>query len=197
MNYRGRRSHSWPPIVEQVELAKPWEAVKEAGGQPELISIKSGQIQSMNFDITPGDKFTVDKTVTDASPADYDALVLPGGTVNPDRLRVNKDAMRFVRAFFEADKPIGAICHGPWSLVETGMVRGRTLASWPSLQTDIRNAGGTWVDEQVPLEGGLVTSRKPDDLPAFCTAIVKLVGQGRSASLPQATGQGAMVGVGS
>ena len=183
--------------VEQVELAKPWEAVKEAGGQPELISIKSGQIQSMNFDITPGDKFTVDKTVTDASPADYDALVLPGGTVNPDRLRVNKDAMRFVRAFFEADKPVGAICHGPWSLVETGIVRGRTLASWPSLQTDIRNAGGTWVDEQVHIEGGLVTSRKPDDLPAFCTAIVKLFGQGRGASLPQATGQGATVGVGS
>ena len=168
--------------VEQVELAKPWEAVKDAGGRPELISIKSGQIQSMNFDINPGDTFSVDKAVTDASAADYDALVLPGGTVNPDRLRVNTDAMRFVRAFFEAGKPVGAICHGPWSLVETGIVRGRTVASWPSLQTDIRNAGGTWVDEQVHVENGLITSRKPDDLPAFCSAIVELFSQGLGAS---------------
>ncbi|MFL5627769.1 MAG: type 1 glutamine amidotransferase domain-containing protein [Ktedonobacteraceae bacterium] len=159
--------------VEQVELVTPWNAVKEAGGQPELISIKSGQIQAMNYDINKGDTFQVDKTVPEASAANYDALVLPGGTVNPDRLRINKDAMQFVRDFFDAGKPVGAICHGPWSLVETGVVAGCTVTSWPSLQTDIRNAGGTWVDVQVHTEKGMVTSRKPDDLPAFCGKIVE------------------------
>jgi protease I len=159
--------------VERVELAVPWNAVKEAGGQPELVSIKTGQIQSMNFDIDKADTFTVDKTVSEVSAAQYDGLVLPGGTINPDRLRINQQAMQFVRSFFEAGKPVGAICHGPWSLVETGVVKGRTVTSWPSLRTDIRNTGGTLVDEEVHIEGKLVTSRKPDDLPAFCRAIVK------------------------
>src|SRR5438552_16955945 len=160
--------------VEQVELVEPWKALKEAGGQPTLISVKSGPIQGVRNDIDKADTFNVDKTVTEASASDYDALVLPGGVVNPDRLRINKDAMQFVHAFFEAGKPVGAICHGPWSLVETGVVAGRTVTSWPSLQTDIRNAGGTWVDEEVHTEQGLVTSRKPADLPAFCRTIVEV-----------------------
>ncbi|HKC73753.1 MAG TPA: DJ-1/PfpI family protein, partial [Chloroflexota bacterium] len=124
--------------VEQVELVEPWKAVKEAGGQPELISVKSGRIQGVRNDIDKADTFDVDKTVFEASASDYDALVLPGGVVNPDRLRINKDAMQFVRDFFAAGKPVGAICHGPWSLVETGVVAGRTVTSWPSLRTDIR-----------------------------------------------------------
>ena len=159
--------------VEQVELVTPWNAIKKAGGHPELVSIKPGQIQATNQDIHPADTFPVDTTVPQAKASDYDALVLPGGTCNPDRLRINSDAMQFVRAFFAANKPVGAICHGPWSLVETGIVAGRTVTSWPSLQTDIRNAGGTWVDEEVHQEKGLVTSRKPDDLPAFCRAIIQ------------------------
>lgn len=159
--------------VEQVELETPWNAVKEAGGQPELISLTSRPIQATNHDIHPADTFQVDKTVMEASAATYDALVLPGGTCNPDRLRVNREAMQFVRDFFAASKPVGAICHGPWSLVETGIVAGRTLTSWPSLRTDIRNAGGAWVDEEVHVERGLVTSRRPDDLPAFCSAIMR------------------------
>ena len=171
--------------VEQVELVAPWNAVKEAGGQPELISIKSGQIQAMSWDINRADMFQVDKTVSEASAANYDALVLPGGTVNPDRLRINKDAMQFVRDFFEAGKPIGAICHGPWSLVETGIVSGRTVASWPSLKTDIRNAGGKWVDEEVHAENGLVTSRKPDDLPAFCRKIVEVFRESKRTARPR------------
>jgi protease I len=169
--------------VEQVELVTPWNAIKEAGGQPELISIKPGRIQATNGDIHPADTFQVDKTVTEANAANYDALVLPGGTCNPDRLRINKDAMQFVRGFFAANKPVGAICHGPWSLVETGIVAGRTLTSWPSLQTDIRNAGGTWVDEEVHSEKGLVTSRKPDDLPVFCPTIVREFA--RASALPR------------
>ncbi len=159
--------------VEQVELVTPWKAVQEAGGQPVLISLKAGKIQATNHDIQPADTFPVDATVPQAKASDYDGLVLPGGTCNPDRLRINKDAMQFVRDFFAANKPVGAICHGPWSLVETGIVAGRTLTSWPSLATDIRNAGGTRVDEEVHVEKGLVTSRKPDDLPAFCRAIVR------------------------
>jgi protease I len=159
--------------VDEVELVTSWNAIKAAGGEPELISINPGHIQAMSHDINKGDMFHVDKIISEASVANYDALVLPGGTVNPDRLRINKGAMQFVRDFFEAGKPVGAICHGPWSLVETGIVAGRRVASWPSLQTDIRNAGGTWLDVEVHIENGLVTSRKPDDLPAFCRSIVK------------------------
>lgn len=175
--------------VEQVELEKPWNAVKEAGGQPKLLSIKSGQIQSMNFDINKGATFTVDQLVSQANISDYDALVLPGGTTNPDRLRINNEAMQFVRDFFQTGKPVGAICHGPWSLVETGVVKGRTITSWPSLKTDIRNAGGRWVDEEVQVENGLVTSRKPDDLPAFCRQIVEEFRQGGRGTRPPMTEQ--------
>jgi protease I len=163
--------------VEQVELTEPWKAVESAGGEPELVSLEAGEIQGFDhFD--KGDRFPVDKAVTNADPGDYDALVLPGGVINPDILRMHDDAMTFVKRFFEQGKPVGAICHGPWSLVETGVVAGRTVTSWPSLKTDIRNAGGTWVDQQIVVDRGLFTSRKPDDLPAFCTKLVEEVAEG-------------------
>lgn len=164
--------------VEQVELTEPWKAAKNAGADVELISIKPGQIQGFHhFD--KGDTFPVNHTVDQVSAADYDDLVLPGGVANPDALRLNKQAMSFVRDFFTAGKPVAAICHGPWSLVEADVVRGRTLTSWPSLQTDVRNAGGAWVDEQVHTDHGLVTSRKPDDLPAFCAKMIEEFKEGR------------------
>jgi protease I len=163
--------------VEQVELTEPWKAVQDAGGEPELISLESGEIQG--FDHHDKDEsFRVDRPVEEADPADYDALVLPGGVVNPDILRTDAKAVAFVREFFEQGKPVAAICHGPWTLVEAGAVKGRTLSSWPSLKTDIRNAGGTWVDEEVVVDRGLVTSRKPDDLPAFCAKLVEEVAEG-------------------
>jgi protease I len=164
--------------VEQVELTEPWKAVEAEGGKPELVSIKEGEIQGVNH-MDKGDTFTVDKLASEASASDYDGLVQPGGVANPDFLRVDKDAVRFVREFFEAGKPVAAICHGPWTLVEADVVRGRTLTSWPSLQTDIRNAGGTWVDEEVHVDNGLVTSRKPDDLPAFNDKLVEEICEGR------------------
>jgi protease I len=163
--------------VEQVELTEPWKAVEDAGGEPELVSPKEGEIQGFDHH-DKGDRFTVDKAVADADPSDYDALVLPGGVINPDILRTHEDAMRFVKRFFEQGKPVGAICHGPWSLVEAGVVEGRTVTSWPSLKTDIRNAGGTWVDEQIVVDRGLFTSRKPADLPAFCAKLVEEVAEG-------------------
>jgi protease I len=163
--------------VEQVELTEPWKAVERAGGTPELISPKTGTIQGFDH-YDKGDTFPVDKTVQDADPADYDGLVLPGGVINPDILRTDEAAMRFVKAFFEEGKPVGAICHGPWSLVETGIVKGRKVTSWPSLKTDIKNAGGTWVDEELVIDRGLFTSRKPDDLPAFCAKLVEEMGEG-------------------
>jgi len=169
--------------VEQVELTDPWEALKGAGAEVELIAPDSGQIQGMNHD-EKGDTFPVDRKVGDVHADDYDGLVLPGGVANPDNLRVEPDAVNFVRSFFDAGKPVGAICHGPWMLVEADVVRGRTITSWPSLQTDIRNAGGTWLDERCHVEDGLVTSRKPDDLPAFCKAFIETfsqAGQGRQA----------------
>src|SRR5438270_543382 len=157
--------------VEQVELTEPWKAVEEAGGTPELISIESGKIQGFEH-LDKADEFDVDKTASEASVDDYDGLVLPGGVANPDFLRTDENVVRFVRGFFEAGKPVAAICHGPWTLVEADVVRDRTLTSWPSLRTDIRNAGGNWVDEEVHVDGGLVTSRKPDDLPAFNSKLV-------------------------
>ncbi|GAA2715910.1 type 1 glutamine amidotransferase domain-containing protein [Micromonospora olivasterospora] len=167
--------------VEDVEYTQSRAAAEQAGAECHLISIKPGEIQSMNHDIEPANRYGVDGTVDQANPADYDALVLPGGTVNPDRLRMNPQAMDFVRAFFQQQKPVAAICHGPWSLVETGMVKGRTVTSYPSLRTDIRNAGGKWVDQQVQVDQGLVTSRAPSDLPAFCAKLVEEIAEGRHA----------------
>jgi protease I len=163
--------------VEQVELTKPWQAVEQAGGKPELISIKAGEVQGVNH-LDKADTFPVDRTYDDASPDDYEALVIPGGVANPDFERMDQRAVAFVRAFFDAGKPVASICHGPWMLVEAGVLKGRTITSWPSLQTDIRNAGGTWVDEPVHVEQGLVTSRKPDDLPAFCEKLVEEFAEG-------------------
>jgi protease I len=166
--------------VEQVELTEPWHAVEKAGGTPELVSLERGEIQGFDhFD--KAEKLPVDRAVADADAGDYDALVLPGGVINPDILRTNETAMAFVAAFFEQGKPVGAICHGPWSLVETGAVKGRTVTSWPSLKTDIENAGGTWKDEELVIDRGLFTSRKPDDLPAFCTKLVEEVAEGEHA----------------
>jgi protease I len=164
--------------VEQVELTEPWEAVEQAGATPELVSLKTGRVQAFEH-LDKAGTFEVDRTVADADASDYDGLVLPGGVANPDFLRMDDQAVAFTRAFFEQGKPVGAICHGPWTLVEAGVVRGRTLTSWPSLQTDIRNAGGKWVDEQVVVDEGLVTSRKPDDLPAFNAKIVEEFAEGR------------------
>ncbi|MDQ3067746.1 MAG: type 1 glutamine amidotransferase [Actinomycetota bacterium] len=160
-------------MFEQVELTEPWKAVEQEGWTPELVSIEPGTIQGFNH-YDKGDTFDVDATVEEASADDYDALVLPGGVGNPDTLRLDENAIAFVRGFFDQGKPVAAICHAPWTLVEAGVVRGKTLTSWPSLQTDIRNAGATWVDEEVVRDGSLVTSRKPDDLPAFNRALVEL-----------------------
>jgi len=160
-------------MVEQVELTEPWKAVEDAGGTPELVSLEEGEIQGFDH-YDKADTFAVDRTVDEAHASHYDALVLPGGVGNPDTLRANEDAVRFVREFFDEDKPVAAICHGPWTLVEADVVRGRTLTSWPSVKTDIRNAGGDWVDEEVVEDGNLVTSRKPDDLRAFCSKLLEL-----------------------
>jgi protease I len=165
--------------VEQVELEKPREAVEEAGATTELLSPQSGEIQAMNSDIEPADKFSVDKVLSDVSADDYDGLILPGGTVNADRLRMDDGVLSFVKDFFKSGKPAGVICHGPWTLVEADLVRDRTLTSYPSLRTDIRNAGGHVVDEEVVVDQGLVSSRNPDDLPAFCAKIVEEFAEGK------------------
>jgi protease I len=159
--------------VEQVELTEPWKAVEAEGAKPELLSVESGEIQGFNH-LDKGGTFKVDHAVSDADPSDYAGLVLPGGVANPDFLRTDEDVVSFVRSFFDDDKPAAVICHGPWTIVEADVVKGRTLTSWPSLQTDIRNAGGNWVDEEVHIDGNLITSRKPDDLPAFNAAIVEV-----------------------
>ena len=167
--------------VEQAELAEPWKAVEEAGGQPELISIEAGEIQAwQHFD--KGGSFKVDKTIEEAQPDDYDGLVLPGGVANPDQLRTDENVVSFIRDFAASGKPIGVICHGPWTLIEAGVVQGRTITSWPSLQTDLRNAGANWVDEEVVVDQGLVSSRKPDDLPAFNAKLVEELAEGRDAA---------------
>jgi protease I len=163
--------------VEQVELTEPWKAVEEAGGRPELISLEAGEVQAFNH-LDKGDTFRADRAVADADASAYDGLVLPGGVANPDALRTDEDAVGFVTGFFEEGKPVAVICHGPWTLVEGDLVRGRTLTSWPSVKTDIVNAGGEWVDEEVHVDGGLVTSRKPDDLPAFCAKLVEEFAEG-------------------
>ena len=159
-------------MVEQVELTEPWKAVEEAGGQPELVSLADGEIQGFNH-YDKADTFPVDRVVSDVSADDYDALVQPGGVGNPDTLRMDEDAVRLVRELVEAGKPVAVICHGPWMLVEADVVRGRTLTSFPSLATDIRNAGGNWVDQEVVVDDGIITSRNPDDLTAFCRTLVQ------------------------
>ena len=176
-----------PEGVEQVELTEPWKAVEDAGGAPELVSTDSGEIQAFNH-LDKADTFTVDKTAGDADPADYAGLVLPGGVANPDFLRTDEDAVAFIRGFFEQAKPVGVICHGPWTLVEADVLKGRTITSWPSLQTDIRNAGGNWVDEEVVVDEGLVSSRNPHDLPAFCAKIVEEFCEGKHEGQRQGAG---------
>ncbi|MFC7590442.1 type 1 glutamine amidotransferase domain-containing protein [Nonomuraea antimicrobica] len=170
-----------PEGVEQVELTEPWKAVKQAGGTPRLVSTAPGQIRAFDH-LDRADTFAVDATVDDVDVASFDGLVLPGGVANPDILRTAPQAVRFARAFFDTGKPVAAICHAPWTLIEADVVRGRTLTSWPSLQTDLRNAGATWVDREVVVcdEGPntLVTSRKPDDLKAFCQAATDAFGGG-------------------
>ena len=158
--------------TEQIELTEPRKALEDAGADVDLLSTEAGEVQAFNH-LDKGDTFTAGKAVGDADAGDYDALMLPGGVANPDNLRMHPEAVRFVRAFFDAGKPVAAICHAPWTLVEADVVRGRTLTSWPSLQTDIRNAGGEWVDEEVVVDEGLVTSRKPDDIPAFNAKMVE------------------------
>ena len=164
--------------VEEVELTEPWKAVQEAGGTPKLIAPESGEVQAFNH-LDKSSTYPVDEALEDADPDSYDALVLPGGVANPDQLRTDKRAIQFVQKIFSAGKPVGVICHGPWTLVEADLLRDRKLTSWPSLKTDIRNAGGKWVDEEVVVDQGLVSSRKPDDLPAFCAKIVEEFAEGR------------------
>jgi protease I len=163
--------------VEQVELTEPLEAVRAAGAEAELLAPDEGEIQAFNH-LDKGDVFRVDRSVDEADAADYDGLVLPGGVANPDLLRTEQSALRFVRDFFAAGKPVGVICHGPWTLLEAGVLEGRTLTSWPSLRTDLRNAGAEWVDEQVHVDQGLVSSRRPDDLDAFNAKLVEELAEG-------------------
>ena len=167
--------------IEQVELTEPRKALEEAGATVELLAPETGEAQAFNH-LDKADSFPVDRAVGDASADDYDALMLPGGVANPDNLRTHEDAVAFVRAFFKDHKPVAAICHAPWTLVEADVVRGRTLTSWPSLQTDLRNAGATWVDEEVVVDEGLVTSRKPDDLKAFNAKMVEEIAEGKHAA---------------
>lgn len=164
--------------VEQSELTEPMKAARDAGALVELISLRPGEIQPETGDMKTG-RVPVDRVIADVTPEQYDALILPGGAKNPDRLRMNGDAVDFVRSFWDAGKPIASICHGPWMLVEADIVRGLTVTSWPSLRTDIENAGGHWVDEQVHVDQGIVTSRKPDDLPAFCAKMLEEFAEGQ------------------
>jgi protease I len=176
--------------VEQVELTKPREALEAEGATTELVSLEAGEIQGFEH-LDHADKLPVDKTVTDVSADDYDGILIPGGVANGDFLRADEDAVQLVAAFADQHKPIASICHGPWILVEAGIVKGRTVTSWPSLQTDIRNAGGTWVDEEVHVDQGLVTSRKPDDIPAFSAKAVEEFAEGRHEDMPQPSGTAA------
>jgi len=163
--------------VEQVELTEPLKAVRDAGAEAELLAPEAGQVQAFNH-LDKGDAFEVDRAVGEADPGEYDGLVLPGGVANPDQLRTKEEALEFVRGFFRTGKPVGVICHGPWTLIDAGVAKGRTLTSWPSLETDLRNAGAEWVDEEVHVDQGLVSSRKPDDLEAFNAKIVEEFAEG-------------------
>ncbi|MBX9978404.1 type 1 glutamine amidotransferase [Mycobacterium gordonae] len=163
--------------VEKVELEQPRDALQQAGARIDIVSLKDGEIQARNHDLEPAGTINVDRKVSDASPADYDGLVLPGGTVNPDKLRADESAVAFVRDFVDSGKPVAAICHGPWTLVEAGVVAGRRLTSYPSIRTDLRNAGARVVDEEVVVDKNLITSRSPKDLPVFCSTILRLFAQ--------------------
>jgi protease I len=173
-------------MVEQVELTEPRKALDEAGAQTELISIKPGKIQGFKH-YDKADKIPVDRTIEEVNADEYDALLLPGGVGNPDTLRLDENVVSFIRDFFEQGKPVAAICHGPWTLVEAGVVRGRKLTSWPSIQTDIHNAGGNWVDEKVVVDQRLVTSRKPDDIPAFNAKMIEEFAEGKHAEQREKT----------
>ena len=168
-----------PVGTEQVEFEESKKAVENAGGTVDVVGLQTGDAQTMNSDVNPGDTFTVEKTFSEVSADEYDGLVVPGGTVGADKLRGSDEAVSFVHSFFEQAKPVGVICHGPWTLVEADVVKGRTLTSFPTLQTDIRNAGGNWVDEEVVTDQGLVTSRNPDDVPAFCSKVVEEFAEGK------------------
>jgi protease I len=170
-----------PVGSEQVEFTEPKKAVEDTGATVDVVGIETGEAQTMNSDVNPGETFTVEKTFTEVSADEYDGLIVPGGTVGSDNLRGDENAVNFIHSFFEQAKPVGVICHGPWTLVEAGVVSGRTLTSYPTLQTDILNAGGNWVDEEVVVDQGLVTSRNPDDLPAFCSKVVEEIAEGKHA----------------
>src|SRR5215217_1539500 len=176
-----------PVGTEQVEFTEPKKAVEEAGATVDVVGIETGEAQTMNSDVNPGETFTVEMTFSDVATEDYDALIVPGGTVGADNLRGSEEAVSFVHSFFEAGKPVGVICHGPWTLVEADVLKGRTITSWPSLETDIRNAGGNWVDEEVHVDSGLVSSRNPDDLDAFCPKIVEEFAEGVHSEQREAT----------
>jgi protease I len=168
-----------PVGSEQAEFEEPKKAVEDAGATVEVVGLQTGDAQTMNSDVNPGDTFTVEKTFSEVLADEYDGLIVPGGTVGADKLRGSDEAVSFVHSFFDQAKPVGVICHGPWTLVEADVVKGRTLTSYPTLRTDIRNAGGTWVNEEVVVDQGLVTSRNPDDVPAFCAKIVEEFAEGK------------------
>jgi protease I len=170
---------------EQVEMTKPREALNQAGAETKIVSLKPGKIQGMQH-ADKGDKFDVDLTLDEARPEEFDALMIPGGLMNPDALRSNDDALEFTRHFFREGKPVAAICHGPWVLIDAGVVRGRTLTSWPAIKTDVKNAGGKWVNEEVVVDNGLVTSRKPDDIPAFNKKMIEEFCEGRHEAMATA-----------
>ncbi|WP_289282090.1 MULTISPECIES: type 1 glutamine amidotransferase domain-containing protein [unclassified Methylophaga] len=163
---------------EQIELTTPWEQIKLAGADSELIALKAGKVQGYNH-LDKADAFGVDKAISEVSASDYDGLVLPGGVANPDALRTDSNVVNFIRDFFSQHKPVAAICHAPWTLVEADILKGKMLTSWPSLKTDIQNAGGTWLNEEVVVDNGLVTSRKPDDLDAFCSKAIEEFAEGK------------------
>ena len=169
---------------EQVEMTKPREALQQAGAETKIVSPRSGKIQGMNH-ADKGDKFDVDLTLDETRPEDFDALMIPGGLINPDELRANADALEFVRHFFSEGKPAAVICHGPWVLIDAGVVRGRTLTSWPNIKTDVKNAGAKWVDQEVVVDNGLVTSRKPDDIPAFNKKMIEEFCEGKHTEIAE------------